>query len=130
MSRILVLLISGSSRTTFDENFNHVSEYILMNFTIYRRPKFRQMWNEFSTFEIQFKPRHSIVHKYATKCRYKLYFSANAAADKITSLPGLDKLPAFDMYSGYLNITGRVHRKGFVRSNNLIIIVWVCTVRT
>ena len=34
--------------------------------------------------------------------------SANAAADKITSLPGLDKLPAFDMYSGYLNITGTV----------------------
>ena len=44
----------------------------------------------------------------SVKPNQKLFFSANAAADKITSLPGLDKLPAFDMYSGYLNITGTV----------------------
>ena len=29
----------------------------------------------------------------------------SAAADKITQLPGLDKLPDFDMYSGYLDVT-------------------------
>ena len=28
-----------------------------------------------------------------------------AANDKITSLPGLDKMPSFDMYSGYLDVT-------------------------
>ena len=31
--------------------------------------------------------------------------SAAPPSDKITHLPGLDKLPKFDMYSGYLNIT-------------------------
>jgi len=36
---------------------------------------------------------------------YATAINSNAAADKITSLPGLDKLPDFDMYSGYLNIT-------------------------
>ena len=28
-----------------------------------------------------------------------------ADKDKITSLPGLDKMPAFEMYSGYLDVT-------------------------
>ena len=50
------------------------------------------------------RPRSSLSQKHMCK----MYFSSNAAADKITSLPGLDKLPDFDMYSGYLNITGAV----------------------
>ena len=42
-----------------------------------------------------------------------------AAADKITSLPGLDKMPSFDMYSGYLDVTAtkKLHY-WFVESQN------------
>ena len=29
----------------------------------------------------------------------------DAAGDKITSLPGLDKMPPFSMFSGYLDVT-------------------------
>jgi len=31
--------------------------------------------------------------------------TADAAGDKITSLPGLDKMPPFSMFSGYLDVT-------------------------
>ena len=42
-----------------------------------------------------------------------------AAGDKITSLPGLSKMPDFEMYSGYLDVTNtkKLHY-WFVQSQN------------
>jgi len=68
-----------------------------------------------------FGRKASRVHEmtFDKKHSSKLPIPGGASADKIISLPGLDKMPDFDMYSGYLDVTStkKLHY-WFVESQN------------